>query len=103
MAEDGIDVEVIDLRSLVPLDWESVSRSVSKTHRAMIVHEACRTGGVGAELAARIHEEMYGSLRAPVMRVCGADTHIPQNARLEQYCVPSTPDISAGVRSLLKY
>ena len=103
LAEEGIDVEVIDLRSLVPLDWESVSRSVSKTHRAMIVHEACRTGGVGAELAARIQEEMYGSLRAPVMRVCGADTHIPQNAGLEQYCVPSTPDISAGVRSLLKY
>ena len=103
LAAEGIDVEVIDLRTLVPLDWESVSRSVSKTRRAMIVHEACRTGGVGAELAARIQEEMFGSLLAPVMRVCGADTHIPQNARLEQYCVPSVQDIAVGVRSLLRH
>lgn len=103
LAAEGIDVEVIDLRTLVPLDWETVSLSVSKTRRAMIVHEACRTGGVGAELAARLQEEMFGSLRAPVMRVCGADTHIPQNARLEQFCVPSVQDISAGVRSLLRH
>ena len=62
----------------------------------------CAPVGAFAELAARIQEEMFGTLRAPVMRVCGADTHIPQNARLEQFCVPSAQEISAGVRSLLR-
>ena len=103
LAADGIDVEVLDLRTLVPLDWAAVARSVNKTGRAIIVHEAARTGGVGAELAAQIQERLYGQLAAPVLRVCGADTHIPQNAFLEQYCVPSVDDVVAGIRQLLKY
>jgi acetoin:2,6-dichlorophenolindophenol oxidoreductase subunit beta len=100
---EDIDVEVLDLRTLVPLDWEAVERSVSKTGRAIIVHEAVRTGGVGAELAAQLQEKLYGKLSAPVLRVCGADTHIPQNAFLEQYCVPSVDDVIAGIREVLRY
>lgn len=99
----GTPVDVIDLRTLVPLDFETIQRSVAKTGRALVVHEAVRTGGVGAELAAQIQEKLYGSLSAPVLRVAGADTHIPQNAYLEQYCVPSTADIVDGVRKLLQY
>jgi pyruvate/2-oxoglutarate/acetoin dehydrogenase E1 component len=103
LSAEGTDVEVIDLRTLVPLDWESISRSVSKTKRAIVVHEAVRTGGVGAELAARIQEELFRQLDAPVLRVCGADTHIPQNAYLEKYCVPSADDVVTGIRALLNY
>ena len=101
-AEEGIDLEVIDLRSIVPLDWETVFASVRKTNRAMIVHEACRTGGAGAEIAARIQEELLYHLDAPIARVCGADTHIPQNKILEQYCVPSVDDVVEGARALVR-
>jgi pyruvate dehydrogenase E1 component beta subunit len=103
LGAQDVEVEVIDLRTLVPLDWDAIERSVRKTGRALIVHEAARTGGVGAELAAQIQEKLYGQLRAPVTRVCGADTHIPQNALLEAYCVPSADDVVAGVRDLLRY
>jgi pyruvate dehydrogenase E1 component beta subunit len=99
---EGISLEVIDLRTLVPLDWDTVFTSVRKTNRAMIVHEACRTGGAGAEIAARIQEEQLYWLEAPVARVCGADTHIPQNQLLEQYCVPSADDVLQGARDLMR-
>lgn len=101
LAEDGIDVEVIDLRTIVPLDWDTVYTSVRKTRRAVVVHEACLTGGVGAELSARIQGELFDDLDAPVGRVCGADTHIPQNSYLEDFCVPSVDDVVDGLRALV--
>jgi pyruvate dehydrogenase E1 component beta subunit len=102
LAPEGIDLEVIDLRTLVPLDWDTVLESVRKTNRLMIVHEACRTGGVGAEIAARVQEELLYWLESPIARVCGADTHIPQNQMLEQYCIPSVDDVVEGARALMR-
>lgn len=99
-AAQGISAEVVDLRSIAPLDWPLVLESVAKTGRALIVHEAPQTGGVGAELSARIHEQLFDSLRAPVARVCGADTHIPQNAHLEKYCVPSAGQVLDALLAL---
>ena len=101
-ATEGNELEVIDLRSLVPLDWDTVFESVRKTNRAMIVHEAPRTGGVGAEIAARIQEECLYWLDAPVGRVCGQDTHLPQNSLLEKFCVPSVDEILEGARALVR-
>ncbi len=99
-AEAGIDVEVIDLRSIAPLDWDLVLSAVARTGRALVVHEAPRTGGVGAEISARINENLFDSLKAPVARVCGADTHIPQNAHLEKYCVPSVEQVLEALHAL---
>ena len=98
----GIDLEVIDLRTLVPLDWDASTSRCARPTALMIVHEACRTGGVGAEIAARVQEELLYWLESPISRVCGADTHIPQNQMLEQYCIPSVDDVVEGVRALME-
>lgn len=101
LAADGIEIEVIDLRTIVPMDWDAVMASVEKTGRAMVVHEACLTGGVGAEIAARIQSNLFDRIEAPVGRVCGKDTHIPQNAYLEKYCLPSVDEVATGLRELV--
>jgi acetoin:2,6-dichlorophenolindophenol oxidoreductase subunit beta len=100
LAAEGIDVEVIDLRSLVPLDWETVLASVRKTHRAMIVHEAVKTAGAGAEIAAHIQEDSFFDLEAPVLRIAAKDIPLPQHAALEALCIPSVSDIADGARRL---
>jgi pyruvate dehydrogenase E1 component beta subunit len=100
LAAGGIDVEVIDPRTLVPFDMASIARSVEKTSKAMVVHEAPRTGGAGGEIAARIQEELFFSLDGPVVRVAGADTPIPQSVVLEQAVIPSVDAIEAAAREL---
>ena len=100
LAEEGIDVEVIDLRSLVPLDWDTVLASVRKTHRAMIVHEAVKTAGPGAEIAAQIQERAFFDLEAPILRVAAKDVPLPQHARLEALCIPAVDEIAAAARRL---
>ena len=102
LAGEGIDVEVIDLRTLVPLDIETVVASVEKTSRAVVVHEACRTAGAGAEVAALIQEQAFYSLDAPVARVAGTDTPIPQSTELEQLCIPAVEQIADQVRALAR-
>jgi acetoin:2,6-dichlorophenolindophenol oxidoreductase subunit beta len=102
LARDGIDCEVIDLRTLAPLDTTTVLESVARTKRAVIVHEAVRRAGVGAELAATIAEELFGDLLAPVRRVAGADTPVPYAASLERAFLPQPEDIEHAVRSTLK-
>lgn len=96
----GIDVEVIDPRTLVPLDIDTVLASVAKTHRLMVVHEASRTAGFGAEISAQVQERAFFSLDAPVWRVCGTDTPLPQDPDLEQACIPSTEEIVAAALAL---
>lgn len=103
LAEENIDVEVIDLRTIVPLDWDTVLSSVERTGRLMVVHEAVQTAGVGAEIAARVQGELFDRLDAPVARVCGKDTHIPQNAALEKYCLPSVDEIVSGATALVAH
>jgi 2-oxoisovalerate dehydrogenase E1 component beta subunit len=102
LSVDGIDAEVIDLATLKPYDEETVLNSVSKTGRCVIVHEAARTGGFGADIAARITERALLSLLAPIARVTGYDTVIPL-ARLEQYYMPSVARIAATARKIYQF
>lgn len=99
-AGEGISVEVIDLRTLVPLDIDTVINSVERTGRLLIAHEAPLTGGPAAEIAAQVMERAFFSLDAPIKRVCGADVPIPQSAYLEAFCIPQVDDILAAVRQL---
>jgi len=100
LTAQGIDLEVIDPRTLVPLDIDSIVRSVEKTHRLMIVHEASRTAGFGAEIAAQVQERAFFALDAPVWRVCGTDTPLPQDPALEQLCIPSVEEIVTAATAL---
>ncbi|MBI4728521.1 MAG: alpha-ketoacid dehydrogenase subunit beta [Acidobacteria bacterium] len=101
-AADGVSCEVIDLRSLVPLDLETVKASVRKTGRAVVVHEAQVTGGFGAELAARIMEDDFLSLQAPVLRVGGYDIPYPP-AKLEDLYLPDLDRVLDAVDAVLNY
>lgn len=96
----GISAEVIDLRTLVPLDMAAVAGSVSKTHRVVIAHEAVQSGGVGAEIAARIGSELFDELDAPVTRVGCPFSPIPFAPELERALLPGTPHIVRAVREL---
>jgi pyruvate/2-oxoglutarate/acetoin dehydrogenase E1 component len=97
---EGVEAEVIDLRSLQPLDWETIAVSVRKTHRAAVVHEACRTGGVGGELAARIGQELFDWLDAPVARASAKEVPMPFSPPLEQFVLPQIEDVVAAVREV---
>ena len=96
----GIAAEVIDLRSLVPLDMDTIGTSVGKTHRVVIAHEAVRNGGFGAEVAARIGSELFDELDAPVRRVACPFAPIPFAPELEKALLPATSDIVRAVREL---
>ena len=98
LATEGMSVEVIDLRCLVPMDTETVLASVSKTGRAVIAHEAVVDFGAGAELAARIMEHAFDSLEAPVLRVGSPPVPLPFSPPLENHCIPNTTNITNAVR-----
>jgi pyruvate dehydrogenase E1 component beta subunit len=100
LAKKGINVEVIDPRTLVPFDKETVFESVRKTHKVVVVEESNKTAGIGAELAAMLQEEMYDELDGPVVRVAALDVPLPYNIELELYCVPNAQKIVAAVESL---
>ena len=102
LSADGIEAEVIDPRTLVPLDIDTIVESVQRTGRALVVHEAVRTAGAGAEIAAQISERAFFSLDAPVWRLGAIDTPLPQDPELEQLCIPSTAEIEAAARELLR-
>ena len=102
LAQDGVEVEVVDVRTLVPLDREAIIASAKKTGKVLIVHEACQTGGFGGELAAVIADsEAFFYLDAPVKRLGGFDVPIPYNPSLEAGVVPTTEKIIDAVRGLL--
>jgi 2-oxoisovalerate dehydrogenase E1 component beta subunit len=103
VSKDGVEVEVIDLRSLLPLDKEALFRSVEKTNRALIVHEDVKTLGIGAELAALLVEERFDHLDAPVLRVTYPDTHCPFSQVLEQAVLPNADTITAALQRLAAY
>lgn len=100
LAKDGIDAEVVDVRSLLPLDTETIYNSVRKTHRAVVVYEDWRSGGFGAEIAARIGEDCFDDLDAPVGRVGGLNVPMPYSRILELQCIPDENDVVAAVRKL---
>jgi len=101
--EDGVSVEVIDLRTLSPLDTAAIARSVRKTNRLLVVHEDTRTGGIAGEIAARINEEAFEWLDAPIRRVTAQDTPLPYAPTLEDYVLPQTADVVRAARWLLAY
>ena len=102
LADEGISAEVVDLGTLVPCGEAAVLASVTKTTRAVIVHEAVTRCGFGAELSSRIHEELFSELAAPVQRVGGANTPVPYASNLEADFIPQQHDIEAAVRRTLR-
>ena len=101
--EDGLAVEVLDLRTLLPMDDEAILTTVRKTNRVMVVHEDTRTGGIAGEITARINEAAFEWLDAPVLRVTAADVPLPYAPTLEDYVLPQTADIVKVARHLAAY
>ena len=98
-----IDIEVIDLRTLLPYDWKTIRESVKKTGKALIIHEARRTGGIGGEIAARIAEDLFEHLDGPVMRLASKDTHNAFAGPMEEYIIPNQEKVTEAVRKLAAY
>ena len=101
--EDGLSVEVIDLRTLLPMDDEAIVATVKKTNRVMIVHEDTRTGGIAGEITARINETCFEWLDAPVLRVTAHDVPLPYSPPLEDFVLPQVRDIVTVARHLARY
>jgi 2-oxoisovalerate dehydrogenase E1 component beta subunit len=102
-SQDGIDVEVLDLRTLIPLDEDAIVESVKKTSRLLVVHEDTRTGGIAGEIAMRVSERAFEWLDAPILRVTAIDTPVPFAGAEEDYFLPQSSDITAACRYLAKY
>ena len=100
LSKIGVETEVIDLRSLKPLDFNTIAQSVRKTNRAVVVHEACFSGGFGAELSARISSELFDYLDAPVIRVAAKDVPTPFSPALENFVLPKADDVIKAVRQV---
>ena len=101
--EDGISVEVIDLRTLLPMDDEAIVATVKKTNRVMVLHEDTRTGGIAGEITARINETCFEWLDAPVLRVTAHDVPLPYSPPLEDFVLPQVSDIINVARHLARY
>lgn len=102
LAAEGISTEVIDLRTLVPMDVDCVLRSVRRTGRLVVAQEAIKRGGVGSDVAAIVAEQAFDSLRAPIVRAAGLNTPVPFNLALEKATVPQAADIVTAVRSVME-
>lgn len=103
VAAEGIGVEILDLRTLLPLDRPRILETVKKTGRALIVHEATRTGGPGGEVAALIGEYAFEHLDAPIVRVAPPDTPVPYSPPLEEFFLPNSAKIADAIRALAEY
>jgi 2-oxoisovalerate dehydrogenase E1 component beta subunit len=101
--EDGLSVEILDLRTLIPWDKRAVLESVEKTSKALVLHEDTRTGGFGAEIVATIAEEAFEHLDGPVSRVTAPDTPVPFSPPLEKAFIPQVEDVVAGLKELAEY
>ncbi|MDE2763590.1 MAG: alpha-ketoacid dehydrogenase subunit beta [Gemmatimonadota bacterium] len=103
LARDGIRVEIIDLRTLLPLDEEAVAVSLRKTGKLLIVHEDTRTGGIAGEIAIRMNERAFEWLDGPILRVTAIDSPVPFSGELEDYFLPSVQDVVTAARYLVEY
>jgi pyruvate/2-oxoglutarate/acetoin dehydrogenase E1 component len=101
--EDGVSVEVLDLRTLLPLDDDAIIASVEKTGRLLVVHEDTRTGGIAGEIAMRVSEKAFEWLDAPMLRVTAIDAPVPYSGSLEDYFLPQTDDVVKAARYLARY
>jgi 2-oxoisovalerate dehydrogenase E1 component len=103
LARDGISAEILDLRTLSPYDWEAIATTVRKTNRVLVAYEDTRSWGYGAEIAARIADELFDELAAPVRRVAATDTFVAYQPRLEDAILPQTEDLTRAIRDLMTY
>jgi len=103
LEEAGVSTEVLDLRTLLPLDEEAILAAAAKTGKVIVLHEDTRTGGIGAEIAARIGESAFEYLDGPVMRVAAPDTPVPYAAALEDLFIPDVPKVVAAAKELISY
>ena len=101
LAAEGIDIELVDLRSVTPIDWETIEESVRRTHRLVVVHEAVVTGGLGAELVAGVSSRAFGALICSPVRVGAPSTPVPASPFLEQLYVPTVDDVISAVLETL--
>lgn len=100
LARTGIEAEVIDLRTLKPLDFDTVATSIRRTNRVVVIHEACLSGGFGAEVAARINSDLFDYLDAPVLRVAAKDVPMPFSPRMESFVLPKVEDVIRAVHQV---
>jgi pyruvate/2-oxoglutarate/acetoin dehydrogenase E1 component len=100
---DGVSVEIVDLRSVLPWDKQAVLESVRKTSKCLVLHEDTRTGGFGAEIAATIAEEAFEELDAPIKRVAAPDTPVPFSPQLEKAYIPQVEDVARAIKELADY
>ena len=103
MEQQGVSVEIVDLRSLVPFDWDAIAETVKKTNRVIVAHEDSLSFGYGAELAARISDELFEYLDAPVKRVCALDTFVAYAPQLEDAILPQASDVAKAILDLKQY
>ena len=103
LSNEGVEVEVIDLRSLMPFDKDRILQSVQKTNRVLVVHEDTKTGGIGGEISAIIAEEAFEQLDAPILRVAAIDTPVPYSPPLEEFFLPNTDKVTEALRKLAAY
>ena len=101
--EDGLEVEILDLRTLLPLDEETVVESVRRTNKLLVVHEDTRTGGIAGEIAMRVNERAFEWLDGPILRVTAIDAPVPYAGSLEDYFLPGTEDVLTAARYLARY
>jgi 2-oxoisovalerate dehydrogenase E1 component beta subunit len=103
LEDDGVSVEIVDLRTVLPWDKAAVLESARKTSKVLVLHEDTHTGGFGAEIAATIAEEAFEDLDAPIKRVTAPDTPVPFSPPLEKAFIPQVDDVVAGLRNLAEY
>src|SRR5205814_7213547 len=101
--QQGINVEVLDLRTLAPYDWNAITQTVKKTNKVIIAHEDTRTHGFGAEIAARISDELFEYLDAPVRRVAALDTFVAYAPQVEDAILPQVEDVARAITELYAY
>jgi 2-oxoisovalerate dehydrogenase E1 component beta subunit len=103
LEEDGVSVEILDLRTLIPWDKKAVLESAEKTSKVLVLHEDTRTGGFGGEIAATIGEEAFENLDAPIVRIAAPDTPVPFSPPLEKAFIPQVEDVVKGLKELAEY
>jgi 2-oxoisovalerate dehydrogenase E1 component beta subunit len=103
LAKEGIEVEILDLRTLSPLDREAITQTVQKTNKVILLHEDTRTGGLAGEIAAIINEEAFDDLDGPIVRITSLDTPVPFSPPLEHYFLPKVEDVVREARTLKAY
>jgi len=103
LSKEGMDIEVLDLRTVSPLDREAIAATVKKTNKVIILHEHARTGGLAGEIAAIINEEAFDDLDGPIVRITSLDTPVPFSPPLEEFFLPKVSDIVREARRLKAY